>query len=162
MIASLKDFFAQFIEPATRPAAAGGEHALQVATAALLIEMMRMDNHIADAERATVAEVMRQQFQLDEAEFAAIRELAEQAAHQAHDYYQFTSLINQRCDAAQKIRIVENLWRVAMADGDLEAHELHLMRKLADLLYIGHADYVAAKQRAREAMNLPAAGIQGR
>lgn len=157
MIASLKDFFTQFIEPDTHKDDAGGEHWLQVATAALLLEMMRMDNRIANEERATVAEVMRQQFRLSAEEFAAILALAEQAAERAHDYYQFTSLINQRCDAAQRIRIVENLWQVAMADGHLDAHELHLMRKLADLLYVGHADYIAAKQRARETMNLPAA-----
>jgi uncharacterized tellurite resistance protein B-like protein len=156
MIASLKDFFTQFIEPDTHKDDAGGEHALQVATAALLLEMMRMDDRIADEERATVAEVMRQQFRLSADEFAAILALAEQAAERAHDYYQFTSLINQRCDAAQRIRIVENLWQVAMADGHLDAHELHLMRKLADLLYVGHGDYIAAKQRARETMNLPA------
>jgi len=46
---------------------------------------------------------------------------------------------------------------VAMADGHLDAHELHLMRKIADLLYVGHADYVAAKQRARLTTALPAA-----
>jgi uncharacterized tellurite resistance protein B-like protein len=46
-----------------------------------------------------------------------------------------------------------------MADGHLDAHELHLMRKIADLLYIGHADYVAAKQRARVAARLPARGV---
>jgi uncharacterized tellurite resistance protein B-like protein len=45
---------------------------------------------------------------------------------------------------------------VAMADGHLDGDELHLMRKLADLLYVGHADYIAAKQRAREAAGLPA------
>ncbi len=157
MIASLKDFFSKFIEPDVQKDAAGKEHALQIATAALLLEMMRMDSRIAEEERVTVAEVMRQEFHLSTSEFDAIRELAEQAAHKAHDYYQFTSLINQRCDATQKIRIVENLWRVAMADGHLDAHELHLMRKLGDLLHVGHADYVAAKQRAREAANLPPA-----
>ncbi len=157
MIASLKDFFSRYVEPAGRPDKAGGEHALQVATAALLLEMMRMDSRIAEAEREAIADAMRSEFRLDENEFAAIHELAEQAAHKAHDYYQFTSLINQNCDAAQKTRIVENLWRVAMADGHLDAHELHLMRKLADLLHVGHADYIAAKQRAREAMQLPPA-----
>lgn len=155
MIDGLKDFFRRYVEPAGRQDRAGGEHALQVATAALLLEMMRMDSRIAAEEREAVADSMRREFQLDETEFAAIHELAEQAAHKAHDYYQFTSLINQNCDAAQKVRIVENLWRVAMADGHLDAHELHLMRKLADLLHIGHADYVGAKQRAREAMKLP-------
>jgi uncharacterized tellurite resistance protein B-like protein len=155
MIAGLKDFFHRYVEPATQPDSKRGEHALQVATAALMLEMMRMDSRIAEEERAAIADSMRREFQLNDDEFAAIHELAEQAAQEAHDYYQFTSLINKNCDAAQKVRIVENLWRVAMADGHLDAHELHLMRKLADLLYVGHADYIAAKLRARDAMKLP-------
>ena len=43
-----------------------------------------------------------------------------------------------------------------MADGHLDAHEEHLMRKIANLLYVGHADYVAAKRRAREITQMPA------
>jgi uncharacterized tellurite resistance protein B-like protein len=156
MIASIKEFFSQVIEPGTRQNAPDSEHALQVATAALLLEMMRMDEHIAEEERAAIAVTLRREFGLDASEFDTLIALAEQEARQAHDYYQFTSLINKSCDATQKIRIVENLWHVAMADGHLDAHELHLMRKIADLLYVGHADYVAAKQRARATANLPA------
>jgi len=149
MIASIKEFFNQFIEPGTRETAAGSEHALQIATAALLLEMMRMDDRITDEEQSAIAIALRQEFNLDAAQLDTLIALAEQQAHQASDYYQFTSLINKTCDAAQKIRIVENLWQVALADGHLDAHELHLMRKFADLLYISHADNIAAKQRAR-------------
>lgn len=155
MITRIQDFFSQFIAPAAQPTAADQAHALQVAAAALLLEMMRMDGHLADTERDAIAASLRQQFALDAAQFATLVALAEQEAAQASGYYQFTSLINQHCDAAQKIRIVENMWQVAMADGHLDAHELHLMRKIADLLYVGHADYVAAKARARLAANLP-------
>jgi len=157
MIAAIKDFFSQFIEPAARPAE-DREHALQIATAALLLEMMRMDSRIDETERNAIAEALRRHFDLDAGQFATLAALAAEEAREANDYYQFTSLINQTCDAAQKIRIIENMWLVAMADGHLDAHELHLMRKIADLLYIGHADYVAAKQRARVAAQLPARG----
>ena len=92
----------------------------------------------------------------------AAYELREQldAAHSvtvvsATDYFQFTSLINKQCSLEQKVRIVENMWHVAMSDGHISAHENHLMRKIADLLYVGHADYIAAKQRARQAAGLP-------
>lgn len=156
MIDTIQEFFKQFIEPGTRQAGTGGEHALQIATAALLLEMMRMDDHLADAERIAITTALRQQFGLAPDQLDTLMVLAAQEARQASDYYQFTSLINRSCTLEQKIQIVENLWRVAMADSHLDAHELHLMRKLADLLYIGHADYVAAKQRAREASNLPA------
>lgn len=156
MLASIKEFFSQVIEPGTRNEADGGK-ALQVATAALLLEMMRMDDRIVEAERAAIAETLRKEFGLDAQQVETLVALAQEEAQQASDYYQFTSLINKACDAGQKIRIVENMWRVAMADGHLDAHELHLMRKIADLLYVGHADYVAAKARARESAGLPAA-----
>ncbi len=157
MIASIKEFFDRFIEPGTRPEAACATHSLQVATAALLLEMMRMDSHLKPEEREGIAATLRHEFGLDADELATLMALAEHEARQAHDYYQFTALINRHCDAAQKVRIVENLWHVAMVDGHLDAHELHLMRKLADLLHVGHGDYVAAKQRARERAGLPAA-----
>ncbi|MEW6164033.1 MAG: TerB family tellurite resistance protein [Pseudomonadota bacterium] len=155
MIAGIKEFFDRFIAPAAQAPGTDDERPLQVATAALLLEMMRMDDRIAVEERATIAAALAAQFGLEAGQIDALTALAEQEARAAHDYYQFTALINQRCDAGQKARIVENLWRVAMADGHLDAHELHLMRKLADLLHVGHADYVAAKQRARAATGLP-------
>lgn len=157
MIASIKEFFQQFIEPGTRQTEADRGKALQIATAALLLEMMRMDEHIAVEERHSIIATLRQQFNLDSEQLTTLLDLAEQEARQATGYYQFTSLINKTCTADQKICIIENLWQVAMADAHLDAHELHLMRKIADLLYVGHADFVAAKQRARQTTDLPAA-----
>jgi uncharacterized tellurite resistance protein B-like protein len=155
MITSIKDFFSQFIEPGITTSTTGTS-SLQVATAALLLEMMRMDNELKDEERQAIVHTLQAQFSLDASQIETLMALAEQEAREANDYYQFTSLINKHCDLPQKIQIIENLWHVAMIDGHLDAHELHLMRKLADLLYIGHADYGAAKQRARESANLPA------
>lgn len=157
MIASIKGFFSQFIEPGTTQADAAGEKALQIATAALLVEMMRMDKHIAVEERASIVKTLREQFNLQAEQLDTLLELAEEEARQASSYYQFTSLINKSCSAEQKSRIIENLWHVAMCDGHIDAHENHLMRKIADLLYVGHADYIAAKQRARVSAALPQA-----
>ncbi len=155
MIASIKEFFSQFIEPGIANSN-NGSSSLQIATAALLLEMMRMDNELKEEERQAIAGTLQAQFKLDTSQIGTLMALAEQEAREANDYYQFTSLINQHCDLPQKVQIIENLWHVAMIDGHLDAHELHLMRKLADLLYIGHADYVAAKQRARDSAGLPA------
>ena len=155
MINTIKDFFSQFIEPGIAANTAGSQ-SLQVATAALLLEMMRMDSELKDEEHLAIASTLQTLFNLDREQIETLMALAEQEARNANDYYQFTSLINKHCDHAQKVQIIENLWHVAMIDGHLDAHELHLMRKLADLLYVGHADYVAAKQRARESAKLSA------
>ena len=154
MIASIAEFFKQLIEPETGQADA--DKALQIATAALLLEMMRMDNRFADEERAAVVASLRKLFGLAPDQLETLLALADQEVRQASGYYQFTSLINKGCNAGQKVRIIENMWVVAMTDGHLDAHEEHLMRKIADLLYVGHADYVAAKRRAREITQMPA------
>ena len=157
MIASIREFFTQFIEPGSGQGQAAAEHALQVATAALLLEMMRMDDRITDEERTSIVSALRGQFDLESGQIETLIALAEKEARAASGYYQFTSLINTSCGAAQKIRIIENLWQVALADGHLDAHEEHLLRKIANLLYVGHADYIAAKQRARQVAGVPPA-----
>lgn len=149
MIASIKHFFNTFIDPRSERSAADAEKALQVATAALLLEMMRMDKQVTMEEQASVAASLRALFALDPQQMNTLLTLAEAQAQQATGYYEFTSLINAACSPEQKIRIIENMWQVALADGHLDAHEEHLMRKIGSLLYVGHADYIAAKQRAR-------------
>lgn len=150
MIAGIKNFFNQMIAPEAGLPGATSQHALHLATAALLLEMMRMDNTVSAEETATVAKALQTRFGLDAQQVDTLMALATEEAKQATDYFQFTSLINRNFSREQKIQVVEYLWQVAYADGHLDAHEQHFMRKIADLLYISHADYVAAKQRARE------------
>ena len=153
MISTLKGFFNQLVDSGAQDKTAG--KTLQIATAALLVEMMRTDNHIAAEESALIEKTLREQFSLEAGELGDLLKLADAEARQAVGYYPFTSLINKHCSLEQKVRIVENMWHVAMSDGHISAHENHLMRKIADLLYVGHADYIAAKQRARQAAGLP-------
>jgi uncharacterized tellurite resistance protein B-like protein len=150
MIAGIRDFFNQIIAPGAAEPGAASQHALQVATAALLLEMMRMDSSITAAETASVTRTLQTRFGLDSAQVDTLMALAAEEARLATDYFQFTSLINRSFSAEQKVQVVEYLWQVAYADGHLDAHEQHFMRKIADLLYVSHADYVGAKQRARE------------
>jgi uncharacterized tellurite resistance protein B-like protein len=45
----------------------------------------------------------------------------------------------------ERARIVGMLWKVSSADGHIDAHEEHLVRKVADLLYVPHARFIQAK-----------------
>ncbi len=127
------------------------EHTLQLATAVLLIEVMRSDADNAEEERQAILRILKREFRLAEGEVDQLSALAQNTAKEASDLYQFTSLLNRELDAAEKVRIVEYLWQVAYADGRISAHENHLMRRLADLLHIPHGDYIAAKMRAKPA-----------
>ena len=149
MLSKLNNFLSTLITPSgekDRP-----EHTLQLATAVLLIEVMRSDAESTDEEQATVLKILKQQFNLPDAEVAQLPELGRQTAKAAHDFHQFTSLINLELELPEKIRIIETMWQVAYADKQISAHENHLMRRIADLLHISHGDYVAAKMRAKPA-----------
>ena len=149
MITDIRNFFAQLIEPAAGRSGADSQHALQLAAAALLLEMMRMDGSVTAEETAAVTSALQTQFGLGAEEVGALMALATAEARQATDYFQFTSLINKSFSAGQRIQVIESLWRVAFADGRLDAHEQHFMSKISDLLYVPHSAYIAAKQRAR-------------
>jgi uncharacterized tellurite resistance protein B-like protein len=148
MLKGIREFFDRAFgdaDPADR-------HTIEVATAALLVEIVRMDGEVSDVERAAVQDAVRGKFHLAPADAQALVDLAEAQARQANDYYQFTSIINRRFTQAQKIRVVELLWEVAYADAEANPFEEHLIRKLADLLYVEHPDYINAKLKARDAV----------
>jgi len=147
MLNAIREFFEQHV--AADPG--DDDHAIQLATAALLVETVRLDGEIDADERAAAHRALRAKFGLVEEEAATLIRLAEDEAREATDYYQFTSLINQRFSAAQKERVIELMWRVAYADEALSAHEQHVVRKIADLLHVPHRAYIAAKLRARDA-----------
>jgi uncharacterized tellurite resistance protein B-like protein len=150
MLKSLKDLFNAVLPPPPDAPPAQAEHRLQLATAVLLVEVMRSDPEVSDAERQAVVAALRHQFGLHADEGDRLLELAQQTQRQATDYFAFTSRINGAFDMPRKIAIVEQMWRVAYADGVLGAHENHVMRRVSDLLHIPHGAYVSAKMRARE------------
>lgn len=150
MLGPLKDLFAALMPPVPGAAAASAEHTLQLATAVMLVEVMRADARFGVAERRAVIAALREKFALSDDELERLIELATQTARDATDWFAFTSHINEHFDMPQKLRMVEHMWRVAYADGQLSAHEQHVLWRLADLLHVPHGAYIHAKMRARD------------
>jgi uncharacterized tellurite resistance protein B-like protein len=150
MLNAIRDFFDKHL---SAPAGPNDEaHRIKVATAALLAEMVRMDGEIEEAERTAALNAVRDKFSLTGEEAVTLLDLAEQEARQAPDCCQFTSLINKQFTPEQKARVIEQMWTFAYADAKLSRYEEHLVRKIADLLYVPHATVIAAKIRARDGM----------
>ncbi len=147
MIHAIRKFFDSRV---AAPDSGPSEHQLQLAAAALLFEVSRSDFSTDDSERTKIHDLVQTQFSLSEDETETLMQLAEQQAEHATSLHGFTSLINDHWSLEQKIGLVEFMWRVAYADEHLDAHELHLMRKLGSLLYIPHQQFVAAKLRAKQ------------
>ncbi len=154
MLRTLKDLFDRLAPPATQTDPRDEEHLLRLATAVMLVEVMRADASLHDDEREAVLAALVDKFALAGDEALRLVELAHAAAKQATDLFAFTSRINERFEMAQKIRMIEHMWRVAYADGQLTAHERHVMWRIADLLHVPQGAYQHARLRAQEAAGI--------
>jgi uncharacterized tellurite resistance protein B-like protein len=127
------------------------EHGLRVATALLLIEVARADYADDVAEDAMMLASLKQFFALDDAAAALLLEEARSTADRAVELQQFTRRLHEQLSVSEKQRVVEMLWQVALADRKLDRHEDHLVRRLADLLYVSHSDVIRIRNRVRSA-----------
>jgi uncharacterized tellurite resistance protein B-like protein len=127
------------------------EHALRLATAALLFEIVRADGKVQAAERTVMRAAVQSTFDLSGDELEDLMTLAESASRQAASLYEFTQPMDVGFSPEQKTRIVELLWLVAFADADKAPLEEHLIRKVAGLLHVSHPDFIDAKLRAKAA-----------
>lgn len=123
--------------------------AIELAAAVLLAEVMRIDGKVDEGERAFARQVIRERLRDSPEQAEALLRHAEEASREATDYFQFTSLINRNLGLERKLELIESMWRVAYADGRLDDNEIYLISKIADLLHVTHADYIAMKMRAR-------------
>lgn len=150
MLARIQRFFDRHLTPAAADPETS-EQAARCAAAALLLEMMHMDQNLAPVQQQAVMEAVRSSFGLSAAQADELIACAEQERADATDYHQFTSLINRHFDAAGRAALVERLWQVAYANQALCRHEEYLARKVAGLLHVPHSRLIAAKHRAETA-----------
>jgi uncharacterized tellurite resistance protein B-like protein len=146
MLMSLRSIFEQhitsFVETPEVP------HALEIASAALLVEISRADDDISFVEKSSIRESIKQAFNLSDGEVEDIVSTAEDAVETAVSLYDFTAVVNQQFSRQQKIDLIGMLWAVAYADDELDHYEEHYVRKIADLLHVSHSDYIKTKLRA--------------
>lgn len=145
MLNQIKLFFEQHLALAAPETAK--EEQIQLATAALFMEMMVMDDVCQETERSAILSLLKKCFALTGPEAESLLSAAEQKRKQAVDYYEFTSLLNKHYSLEQKTQLIQSLWEIAFADGVLDPHEEYLVRKLADLLYVPHTHFIMTKLR---------------
>ena len=124
------------------------DRALELACAALMFEVARADFSVETTEQDAVTSLLTAQFSLSADEVSTITEAAVDQADAATCLFGFTRTLNELASAEQKRDLLAMMWRVAMADNELSRYEEHVIRKVADLLYVPHGDFIAAKQSA--------------
>ena len=135
--------------------------ALQVATATLLMEVARADNTITADERRDIRRMIEKHFSLSPEQTREITVSAEREAQQATSLYPFTQLINRVCGPREKVRIIGMLWRVTCSDGHVDRYEEHLVRKIADLLYVPHREFIRMKLEVTDGQESEGPAVPG-
>lgn len=149
MLDAIRRFFAERAAGVPGAAATAPEHALRLAAAALVFEIVRADGTVKAEEATLMRTALQGTFGLSAAEAQALAEEAETASRNAVSLYEFTSVVDRGLSAEEKKRVVELLWLVAFADAEKHPLEEHLVRKVAGLLHVAHPDFIDAKIRAR-------------
>lgn len=127
------------------------EDELQRATCMLLLETAQADGTIHPEEERQIHTVIKKRFSLSENEAVALIERAREDQAENIDLYPVTSQINRHWPAAEKCRLLENIWEIVYADGILDQHEDYLMHKLGTMLHLSHRQLIDAKLRAKKA-----------
>lgn len=120
-----------------------------LASAALLIEVMKSDHELDQRETDEFMTLLEECLNIPAEELQTMRELAEEEANQATSLYEFTRLINDEYNYEQKVQLIENMWRIAFSDEELDKYEEHLIRKVSELIYVSHSDFIKVKLKAR-------------
>jgi uncharacterized tellurite resistance protein B-like protein len=145
MIDRIKSFFAKnVIEPEETVASE------QLATAALLVEVMVIDGNLDEQELASISQTLCDILSLEAQQVEELLRLSREEVAEATSLYQFTREINQHFDLDKKMDLLTALWRVAYADGELDKHEESIIRRIADLMHIRHNEYIRCKLAARD------------
>lgn len=120
-----------------------------VALAVLLLECARADFEQLPAEFDTIRAGLAAQLALPQDELDRLIAEARQTAAATVSLHGPVMRLNQELSAEDKRGLMRWLWRVACADGRIDAHEDHLLRKLADLLHLPHSDFIRTKLSAQ-------------
>lgn len=121
------------------------KQAQRIAAAVLLLEMAHADNNHDPQEYDEIRRQLKAHFGLEQDEVEELMSAATPQADAAVSLYQYLKTLNNGLEIAEKREVLEMLWRVAYADNVLDAHEEHLLRELAELLYLPHEQFLKAK-----------------
>ena len=122
------------------------------ACAALLIETALADKVFNTEEIDSMKKTLREVYEIDEKDLDELISESEKKVSESTSLYEYTRLINDLCDYQDKLKLINNLWAIAFADKHLDKYEEFLIRKISDLLYVSHSDFIQQKLSVKESL----------
>ncbi|MCZ8528152.1 tellurite resistance TerB family protein [Alteromonas sp. PRIM-21] len=138
----LKSFLKLFEESHKKAESA---YTIELATAALLSELVNADNQVTDTEKEEYEKQLKRLVNVDDEAMELLLQRGHQTADDAVDLVHFTQVLNNHYSAEEKVSVIKSLWVIAYADNSLAPLEESTIRQIADLLYVPHSQFIKTK-----------------
>jgi uncharacterized tellurite resistance protein B-like protein len=148
MLRSIGQFIAE-IAGGAREAEEFEDTDFRLAAAALLVHVATTDSNFDAQERERLQTVLAERFDLGREQAARLIESAMAADFEAVDLYQFTSALNRACDEEERRRVVQMMFEVAYADGELSEFEDNVVWRAAELMHVPSRERVTIRRQVR-------------
>jgi uncharacterized tellurite resistance protein B-like protein len=122
---------------------------VMIAAVSLMIEVSLADNVMDLTEINQLKKVLLDKFKITELKIDELIESASKNQESSTSLYEFTRKINDDYDFSDKEKLITSMWEIAYADGNIDKYEEYVIRKVSDLIYISHEDFIKSKQRAK-------------
>ena len=126
------------------------EHGSIKACIALMLETSMADDLLDESEIKTLKATLINDFKLEETEIDELIEISKKNVDDSTSLYDFTRDINDNFESQERIKLIESMWKIAYADGNIDKFEEHIIRKVSNLIYVSHSDFIKAKISAKE------------
>ena len=144
----MKNFFKGFFnkpisqEPET-------SNSVLLSAISLMIEVSLADEIMDFSELETLKKVLLNEFEVNENDLENLISDAKKNQNSSTSLYEFTRKINDEYEFDDKKNLILSMWKIAYADGNIDKYEEYVIRKVSDLIYISHPDFIESKQKAK-------------
>jgi uncharacterized tellurite resistance protein B-like protein len=158
MLDGLRQFIADVVSPGAQAGRTFDDTGYRLAATALLIHVISIDGEPSDVEKRKLHSLIESRFGLDPGTADQLIASAMRVEGEAVDLYHFTSVIMRSVDEEGRLRIVEMMWELAYADGQVSEFEDNVVWRAADLLGVSSRDRIELKHRIAGRQSAPATG----
>jgi uncharacterized tellurite resistance protein B-like protein len=155
MLDGLRQFIADIVSPNADQDRAFDDTGYRLAATALLVHVVSLDGEPTEVEKRKLHSLIESSFKLDRGTADRLIASAMRVEGEAVDLYHFTSVIMRSVDEAGRLRIVEMMWELVYADGQVSEFEDNVVWRAADLLGVSSRDRIDLKHRVAERQSIP-------
>ena len=131
----------------------------KIALGVLLWVIAEADNEFLPEEEEKIREILLSRCKISNEDIPLVLASIREAAKERIDLYTFTHEVSEDLPYTIKKSIIEDLFRVACIDRELDDSELELIRKISGLFRISHSDFIDAKIKIKKEFGLDTAGL---